>query len=144
MIFTLDRPVYREGTIDDRHVLASWDHISAGSHPGHTPNPFQSARQTKLFMMKTFVLTTLLAALAHGSPLLTERQSCPASGITTARSTEVLGKFKSARVIPDSVPEFTPTTDLRVKYGNINENLGNEFNVLREAFMYTSLLRPVT
>lgn len=67
--------------------------------------------------MKTFSLTFLLASLAYGSPLLVERQSCPASGITAARSAEVLSKFRSARVIPDSVPEFTPTTDLRVSNG---------------------------
>lgn len=86
--------------------------------------------------MKTFILIFLLPALAWGSPLLAERQSCPASGITAAISAEVLSKFRSARVIPDSVPEFTPTTDLRVKYGNINENLGNEFTVLRESTYY--------
>lgn len=87
--------------------------------------------------MKTVILSSLLAALAYGSPLLVERQSCPASGITTARSAEVLSKFRSARVIPDSVSEFMPTTDLRVKYANINENLGNEFTVLRESNLCT-------
>lgn len=82
--------------------------------------------------MKAFTLSTLLAASAYASPLLAERQSCPASGITAARLTEALNKLRSVRVIPDSVPEFTPTTDLRVKYGNINENLGNEFNIFRK------------
>ncbi|XPS69938.1 hypothetical protein M3J07_002179 [Ascochyta lentis] len=81
--------------------------------------------------MKTLILTILLTTSTHASPLLGERQSCPTSGITAARSAEVSNKFRSASVIPDSVPDFTPTTDLRVKYGNINENLGNEFNVLR-------------
>ena len=83
--------------------------------------------------MKAFIISLLSAASAvYASPLLTERQqTCPTSGITTARAAEVLNKFRSARVIPDSVPGFTPTVDLRVKYGNINENLGNTFNVLR-------------
>ncbi|KAF1924204.1 uncharacterized protein M421DRAFT_9031 [Didymella exigua CBS 183.55] len=80
--------------------------------------------------MKTSILSALVAASAYTSPLLANRQSCPASGITAAWSTEVLNKFKSAQVVPDSVPRFTPTTDLRVKYGNINENLGNSFTVI--------------
>ncbi|KAF3053776.1 hypothetical protein E8E11_004771 [Didymella keratinophila] len=87
--------------------------------------------QYELTTTKTFILTSLLASLAYGSPLLAERQSCPASGITAARSAEVSGKFRSARVIPDSVPKFTPTTDLRAKYGNIDENPGNELTVLQ-------------
>ena len=85
----------------------------------------------RLSIMKYFILSALFAASSYASPLLAERQTCPSSGITVARSAEVLNKFRSARVIPDSVPEFTPTTELRVRYGNINENLGNEFNVLR-------------
>ncbi|KAL1598409.1 hypothetical protein SLS59_006693 [Nothophoma quercina] len=81
--------------------------------------------------MKYFILSALFTASSYASPLLAGRQTCPSSGITAARSAEVLNKFRSARVIPDSVPEFTPTTELRVRYGNINENLGNEFNVLQ-------------
>jgi hypothetical protein len=82
-------------------------------------------------MMKTFILTSLLVALAYGSPLLVERQSCPASGISAARPAQVFSKFIPTRVIPDSVPELTPTTDLRIKYGNMNEDLDNEFTILR-------------
>jgi hypothetical protein len=85
-----------------------------------------------IMIIKTSILSALFAASTYASPLLAERQSCPSSGITAARSTEVLSKFRSARVIPDSVPDFNPTIDLRVKYGNINENLGNTFSVLRK------------
>ena len=92
--------------------------------------------------MKTFIFSSLLAVLAHGTPLFVEMQSCPTSGVTASMSAEVLSKFRSARVIPDSVPKFTPTTDLRVKYGNINENLGNEFTVLRELTCNICALRP--
>lgn len=82
--------------------------------------------------MKLFILGVLFAVSSNASPLFTERQfTCPASGISAARAAEVQNKFRSARVIPDSVPDFTPMTDLRVEYGNINENLGNEFSVLQ-------------
>jgi hypothetical protein len=73
-----------------------------------------------------------LAATAYASPLLQDRQStCPTSFLSTARASEIRSKFAAANVIPDSVPSFTPTTELTVKYGNINENLGNTFSVQR-------------
>jgi hypothetical protein len=85
-----------------------------------------------VFAMKILLLS-LLTVPSLASPLLESRQACPASGISAARAAEVRSKFQSSRVIPDSVPNFTPTTELRVRYGNINENLGNKFSVLRTA-----------
>jgi hypothetical protein len=95
----------------------------------------ETTLQYDSIMMKTFILTSLLVALAYGSPLLVERQSCPASGISAARPAQVFSKFIPTRVIPDSVPELTPTTDLRIKYGNMNEDLDNEFTILRESIL---------
>ncbi|OAK93901.1 PEBP-like protein, partial [Phaeosphaeriaceae sp. SRC1lsM3a] len=53
------------------------------------------------------------------------------AGISTERAAEVQAVFQTSGVIPDVVPDIEPTTELTVKYGNINENLGNDFNVLQ-------------
>ncbi|KAF6825131.1 phosphatidylethanolamine-binding protein [Colletotrichum musicola] len=81
----------------------------------------------------SLVLAALLAASSSASPLsvLLIQPSCPNSNISASRAAEVVSKFASARVVPDSVPGITPTVDLRVKYGNIPENLGNEFSALQ-------------
>lgn len=81
----------------------------------------------------------LLAATATASPLLEKKQStCLSSaGISAARAAEVRSKFQSSGVIADVVPDIQPTTELTVKYGNINENLGNTFIVLRMSISLT-------
>ncbi|KAF6813217.1 phosphatidylethanolamine-binding protein [Colletotrichum sojae] len=81
----------------------------------------------------SIVLAALLAGISSASPLslLLIQPSCPSSNISASRSSEVVSKFLSARVVPDSVPAIIPTVDLRVKYGNIPENLGNEFSALQ-------------
>ena len=75
--------------------------------------------------------TVLLAATAYASPLLELRQStCPSgAGITAARAAQVKAAFQRDRIIPDTVPDINPKVELTVKYGNRNENLGNEFSV---------------
>ena len=82
--------------------------------------------------MKTSILSFLLSTSVYASPLLVERQSCPQSGISAARAAEVQSAFQASGIVGDTVPEINPTTELTVRYGNINENLGNTFNVLRK------------
>jgi hypothetical protein len=83
--------------------------------------------------MKSSPLTLLLAATSYASPLLSDRQStCPtSSSISASRAVQIRSAFQQAGVIPDVVPSITPTIELTVKYGNINENLGNTFTVPR-------------
>lgn len=83
--------------------------------------------------MKAFTIFQLLIAVAFASPLLSERQQlCLDAGITPARAAEVRNAFQSAGLIGVTVPDIRPTTDLIVRYGNINENLGNTFDVVRK------------
>ncbi|KAH7083568.1 phosphatidylethanolamine-binding-like protein [Paraphoma chrysanthemicola] len=80
--------------------------------------------------MKSIILSSLFASSAYATPLVS-RQSCPSDGLSASRAAEIRSAFQSSGVIPDSVPDLQPTTELSVRYGNINENLGNEFNVLQ-------------
>lgn len=99
--------------------------------PQHSLPPTPMPMPIPLATMKSLALTLLLASLAAASPALQSRQTCPTSGISATRATEIQNAFRSAGIIAD-VPtgEFTPTTELTVKYGNRNENLGNSFAVL--------------
>jgi hypothetical protein len=103
------------------HILAFRAFPVAQLHTKHSPP-----------IMKSSPLSLLFAATAYASPLLSERQStCPTSGISASRAAAVRSAFQQSGIITDVVPDLTPTTELSVKYGNINENLGNEFTVLR-------------
>jgi hypothetical protein len=84
--------------------------------------------------MKSSLSLLFTASTAYASPYLSDRHSTCAStpGISAARAAEVRNAFLKYRVIPDVVPEINPTTELSVKYGNNNENLGNKFDVLRK------------
>jgi hypothetical protein len=84
--------------------------------------------------MKSSLSLLFTASTAYASPYLSERHSTCAStpSISAARAAEVRNAFLESGIIPDVVPDITPTTELSVKYGNINENLGNKFDVLRK------------
>ncbi|KAF2113798.1 phosphatidylethanolamine-binding protein [Lophiotrema nucula] len=77
--------------------------------------------------MSSFFILSLLTTASWASPLIS-RQTCPASGITAARAAQVRSAFQTSKIIPDTVPDIQPMTELRVKYANINENLGNSFS----------------
>jgi hypothetical protein len=70
----------------------------------------------------THFLFSLFAAVSCASPLVHRQATCTTSGISATCAAEVRLKFLSSELIGDLVPDFTPTMEVVVKYGNIYEN----------------------
>ena len=76
--------------------------------------------------MKSTPLIPFLLAAATASPA---QEPCPISSIPPARAAQMRSAFLSSRIIPDIIPDFSPTTELTGHYATRNEDLGNTFSI---------------
>lgn len=84
----------------------------------------------------TIVGALLSASVAFASPTPTieERQAACGTGISPARSQEVVRAFSSAGVTPTLIPSISPKSDLKITYPTVNINLGTQTTTLRKFY----------
>ncbi|EME77663.1 uncharacterized protein MYCFIDRAFT_84293 [Pseudocercospora fijiensis CIRAD86] len=81
-------------------------------------------------------------ALASPTPTVEERGAACGTGISPARSQEVVRAFSSAGVTPTLIPSISPKSDLKITYPSANINLGTQTTSLQTvqapAFQFTT------
>ncbi|KAL0943473.1 phosphatidylethanolamine-binding protein [Colletotrichum truncatum] len=83
--------------------------------------------------MKTFrfALLALFTTAAWGSLLEKKQFECPTPSFSPRSIAEVRYAFQSHGLTPAHLPAIHPTIELRVKYGDKLETLGNEFAAIQ-------------